>query len=357
MSSFGDNFDLLAELGFDGLDDQLSEEKPPVPVDEQCLRDYFNRKLPEAEREEVVWLLSTFRAWHEAGLRVAKQMAQERRTVERVSAWLLLKSLLQRKQLMLATAALLLVTGAIYWLSPPATMTLRDGGSLVAMKDGSVIGLEQFGDKWNNLAFKALDSGSLPEPKSRDQLFLGQPVLRGDARSAVIDMPYSTAVGDREPKFEWHSATGAQTYEVFIYDESNLEQPVLRSGSLTGRTSWKSTEKLQPGQIYRWYIVVTTTDGEYQFPQATEMPARFLVLPPTALDRVQAAEQELEGSHLLLCLLYVEEGLFDEARLQLRMLQTLNPKASVLDEIEQRLNSMQWNKSNQPVENDDPTEK
>jgi hypothetical protein len=68
-----DTNDILEELGISPLDKDLLDDEPPVPVDREKLRSFFDRTLERSEVHHVSLLISNNRAWYDASLEVLEE--------------------------------------------------------------------------------------------------------------------------------------------------------------------------------------------------------------------------------------------------------------------------------------------
>jgi hypothetical protein len=97
---------------------------------------------------------------------------------------------------------------------------------------------------------KAIGGGLTPDQWRRLQE--ATVVMRAVKSSFAVLGPDKTAVLEREPQFEWTSASGAKGYRLVVYSaqnevlhEATTDQNALRPGAAL---------RLQPGQRYRWKV-------------------------------------------------------------------------------------------------------
>ncbi len=68
---------LMEEIGLEKFGEQLSDEKPPVPVNEDLLRAFHQHKLEGAQRDQLLHLIAEYRVWHDAAIKTALEMGDQ----------------------------------------------------------------------------------------------------------------------------------------------------------------------------------------------------------------------------------------------------------------------------------------
>ncbi|HWY85599.1 MAG TPA: hypothetical protein VNX28_02690 [Gemmataceae bacterium] len=63
----------------------------------------------------------------------------------------------------------------------------------------------------------------------------------------------SGSVASAEPTFTWSAVTGADSYDVWVDDQTSNQSQVLRNQAVVG-TSWTDTTPLNVGDTYSWYV-------------------------------------------------------------------------------------------------------
>jgi len=63
----------LDEQGIPSPDEMLVDDEPPEAVDLEKLRAFHRRELSGPDAEWVAFLISRYRAWHEADLRIGEE--------------------------------------------------------------------------------------------------------------------------------------------------------------------------------------------------------------------------------------------------------------------------------------------
>lgn len=209
-------------------------------------------------------------------------------------------------------------------------VVLSDSGRTIALdKHGSLSGLERVPSEYLRLAQEALQTQRAVTPAGLSRLTRKAGILLGGPQEGVsfaLTSPVGTMVRSNRPVFRWHALGGATAYVVAIYDANFNE--VATSPSLP-TTEWQPQGVLDSGKIYSWQVTAERGQTQITSPSPPAPEARFEVLSPTDVVRLQRAENDLAGSHLMLGLLYAQAGLLDEAEQELVQLTKENPKSVV----------------------------
>lgn len=336
--------EFLRSLGLpdDGIAERRQGE-PSVPVDEQRIRDFYDDRSHSEDALEVSYLIAHEEAWFRAANsflieRAAKSESERRRLVTLP----LLHTLIRyRKKLLLATAAVLLIAIGISVLQPSSG--LYDNGQLVAYRNGSVTGLEQYGEQWSAKVGEALSTG-LPAPEVLAELDDAVPAVRsGRPKTPVLVEPYGTAVRDTRPVFAWHPLEGIDDYEIVVRnverDEQTEDELVVEG--IVGQPGLRLETELHRGQVYEWKLKYEHDDITREVPRSDQQPALLRILTADELELLQATEEHVGDSHLLRFLLYAEFGLLHEANEQLDELREQNPNSNLMQMLEQRWEEFQ----------------
>src|ERR1044072_2366679 len=93
-------------------------------------------------------------------------------------------------------------------------------------------------------------------------------------------------------------------------------------------------DDLLPGQIYQWEVEARLAGGD----RVTVSPsASFWVLDKNSLHDVETVEQGYKSSALVLSIVYAKYGLHDEALVQIKQLQKLNPTSRSVKKMLRKL--------------------
>jgi hypothetical protein len=98
---------------------------------------------------------------------------------------------------------------------------------------------------------------------------------------------------------------GGDSYTVTIVDDTGrtVGRPVDVSGP-----ALDLQDALPRGRIYGWQVSAERGGKRFTAPIPPAPPARFLVLDRATVDRLSAIERAAPDSHLLLGILYAQEG-------------------------------------------------
>lgn len=326
---------LLRSLGLpdDGVEG-LSTGEPSVPVNVNQLHAFFDDSLGSVEHLEVAFLISHEKAWHDASMKVLVERGKVAEANSKGLSLMVLYNLMrthQRKLMIAALAAMLIIVPSIIWLSDSGNQFL-DGSNRIALRGNKIEGLEDYDASRQQQAFDALSDGKLPVSSENTKLRVGLLRARGEP-SKAIKSPYLTGVMSDRPVFQWREIEGNISYEVVV-QKLNDDKTALTSEKLTETTSWQPQEPLQRGQVYKWSVIYEFENENRQAPTRSEPQALFLVLDEDSFKRVSELEQTLAGSPLLLFLMYTEELLYDKAEAELDNLRQQNVKSEFVTKIE-----------------------
>lgn len=149
--------------------------------------------------------------------------------------------------------------------------------------------------------------------------------------------PAGTAVLSDHPNFKWSSLPLAKSYKVRIYDANHNR--VAESLELTD-ISWISQTALERGKNYSW--TVTAKLDSREIPTAP-FEAKFRILNQKEADEIKRQQQQYADSHLLLALLYVHDGLIEDAEQEFQEFKKANPDSTIADNLLRNLQSLRSN--------------
>jgi len=166
----------------------------------------------------------------------------------------------------------------------------------------------------------------IPTPEVLAQLRGRQQTLLGESqpgRRFEVLAPLGEVVPDMRPIFRWQSLAGATGYTVAIFD-ANL-YPVQSSPSLRA-TQWRANRPLKRGQIYKWQVTATLSDGNsVTSPSPPSPEAKFRVLDQKKVDELAQFQKTHPKSHVALGILYAQAGLLEQGQHELQQISQNDP--------------------------------
>jgi hypothetical protein len=138
--------------------------------------------------------------------------------------------------------------------------------------------------------------------------------------------PVGTVILSDRPTFRWSRLDGAASYIVEVYDDKFAK--VATSPRLIDN-SWTASKSLPRGKTYTWQVKAVKGGRELISPPPAEPEAKFRILDRARAVELTQAQRTYAGSHLTLGLLYIREGLLDNAELEFRKLRKANPSLAI----------------------------
>jgi Putative zinc-finger len=138
--------------------------------------------------------------------------------------------------------------------------------------------------------------------------------------------PVGTVILPDRPTFRWSRLNGAASYIVEVYDDKFAK--VATSPQLIDN-SWTASQPLPRGKTYTWQVKAAKDGRKLISPPPAEPEAKFRILDQARAVELMQAQRTYAGSHLTLGLLYVREGLLDNAELEFRKLRKANPSSAI----------------------------
>lgn len=220
------------------------------------------------------------------------------------------------------------------------TASVNDAGGTVGVDQNGVLHSSRaFAQSDADMVKAALQSGALEVQgiaanlgRKQEQL-LGAP-SKGNA--FALEKPVAEAVLTDRPAFAWAALAGASSYRVSVYDEKFRK--VMESPELTAN-SWIAVELLPRASVYSWTVTARLGQTEIREPIPPAPEAKFVVLGQDEVDRLRETQRRYPDSHLLLATLFAKAGAVDDARQQLRILESQNPGSPVVLRLESSLGS------------------
>lgn len=164
----------------------------------------------------------------------------------------------------------------------------------------------------------ALSTGFLERAPVLDKLIARPGALPSGLRPRppiVLLAPVGTAVLTDRPVLRWTPTAEATSYAVAIFDEKL--QKVAESPTLTV-TDWRPDAPLPRGVVLNWQVTARTPKGAIHAPTPPTPEARFQVVPPEFVQRIETFRRDFPGNPLLLAVLFARAGALDDAEVALR---------------------------------------
>lgn len=263
-----------------------------------------------------------------------------------------------RLAVVLVTSALL-VLAVVVERMPLSLVRTRSSPSAGA-RSSNVAGPNPDGDNYSTSgqsSLKAAIDGLTPEERVAvlkvysDQVFLSpealaqlrerQHTLMGESepsRRFGVLAPLGEVVLDTSPIFRWQSVAGATAYVVAIFDADF--NPVQSSPPVRG-TQWTPNRPLKRGQIYKWQVTATLSDGNtVQLPRPPSPEARFLILDQKKADELAQFQKTHPESHVVLGILYVQAGLLDQGQQELLQISQNDPDHNLAQNLLKSINDI-----------------
>ena len=231
-----------------------------------------------------------------------------------------------------AAAILIAVLGPLFWIwtqrsgHPELAEGLRDAGGSLPPDYAAIVEQSQ-------------RSGQLEIGGVAASLGRKQEVLLGRApheNRFALNHPIAESMLSGCPQFSWQAFAGASTYRVEVYDEAFRKAG--ESPDLTA-TTWIPAEPLPAGHVYSWIVIARAGSDEVREPVPPSPEAKFAVLPPEEVERLSDVRRRFPNAHLLLAALYARAGVLEEARAELKILQSANPGSTLVPRLEKSLDA------------------
>lgn len=325
--------EILDQLGLSHADEGLLDCEPPLAVDREKVRAYLDKSLSPSEQGRIRYLLGNYKAWNDVRRELIIERAQAESAIEKVTALVFLQRLMRQRMLMVAMAScLILLVGVFLW---SGSGKLSDGTNLVAYRDGSVTGLEEYGQDWTTRAETVFGSG-ISDVVVLEDIDNAMPQVRGGSKSKVLLHPYGIAVRDTKPLFSWIPFEGIEDYSIEVRDIAK-DQEVGSPFAVQGVKREYETQidaELERGLHYEWRLNYDQNGVTRHLPRTKDqLSAVFYVLSANEMETLQEAERQVSDSHLLRFLLYVEYGLLQEAQAELDLLMKENPDSDLANTL------------------------
>ncbi len=134
----------------------------------------------------------------------------------------------------------------------------------------------------------------------------------------VLLQPVGTTVLSDRPVLRWTPNNEATSYVVSIFDEKF--QKLAESPAMTA-TDWRPSAPLPVGKVLNWQVTAKTASGAIHAPNPPEPEARFQVVAPEVVARIEKLRNEFPGNPLLMALLFSQAGALDDTEAALRSIE------------------------------------
>jgi anti-sigma factor RsiW len=208
---------------------------------------------------------------------------------------------------------------------------LNDGrGQVTLDQEGKLTGIDNLPPAYEQMIKDALTNQRLEKSRILAGLMPpGDPQIRSrnspDREFSMIE-PVGTVILLDRPTFRWSRLDGATSYIVEVYDDKFAK--VATSPQLIDN-SWAASKSLPRGKTYTWQVKAVKDGRALISPPPAEPEAKFRILDRARAVELMQAQRTYAGSHLTLGLLYVRDGLLDNAELEFRKLRKANPSSAI----------------------------
>ncbi|HEU4390353.1 MAG TPA: zf-HC2 domain-containing protein [Blastocatellia bacterium] len=208
-----------------------------------------------------------------------------------------------------------------------AAIVLKDGAANISFDGAGTLTGVEVPQQYAGLVESALRTGRLPLPAGlfREEGAGAARAATGSGEAFHLIAPAATTIASNQPTFRWTPMDGATRYIVFVRDKDSDEQ--IESPPLTS-AEWTPDKPLAGGRTYSWSVEALIDGKRYYSPSAESPRVLFKVLAPGKAETLDRARKSTGNSHLVMGVLYAREGLFAEARKELKALQAENPNSS-----------------------------
>jgi anti-sigma factor RsiW len=215
-------------------------------------------------------------------------------------------------------------------------ITLRDGGRAVRLSsEGTLESGGLIPAEYVPLVRTALKSGRIAA-KAVSPGPLGSQTRSASENDAFqLLTPVGVTSLSDQPLFRWMALKDARSYSVVARDAASDWE--IESGSLL-EPEWAPNKPFERGRSYSWAVVATLKDGERVYVPGPRSPAAvFTVLAKAASEELERAKAMSKRSHILLAVLYAQQGLLTEAHHELKVLQAENPNSDIVARLQRSL--------------------
>jgi anti-sigma factor RsiW len=207
---------------------------------------------------------------------------------------------------------------------------LNDGrGQVTLDQEGNLTGIDNLPPAYEQMIKGALTNQRLEKSRLLAGLIPPEDSIRSrnnpDREFSTIN-PVGTVILSDRPTFRWSRLDGVASYIVEVYDDKFAK--VATSPQLIDN-SWTASKSLPRGKTYTWQVKAVKDGRAVRSPPPAEPEAKFRILDRARAVELMQAQRTYAGSHLTLGLLYVRDGLLDNAELEFRKLRKANPSSAI----------------------------
>lgn len=208
-------------------------------------------------------------------------------------------------------------------------VSITDTGSRIEFtSEGRLTGLSA--QQFESRVIAAITKGELEISPSVRDLKARSGVLMGEGEQGVpfaLTGPVGKVVESDRPRFSWKALTGADSYQVAIYDtdfNKVAESPILR------QANWTAVTRLKRGTVYQWQVTAVKDGAEVRSPTRPAPDARFKIIDSKSAIDLETARREAPNSSLVLGIAYANAGMIDEAEREFQSLLRKNPNSETV---------------------------
>ena len=166
---------------------------------------------------------------------------------------------------------------------------------------------------WKRLVDTATASGRLPFPAELETLRTSPDTVRGPTGTIERISPSGVVIDEVRPTFTWPSRTNG-TYSISIFDG---DREVTHSPPLQV-AQWKPDRDLPRGRTLAWQVEVTGHGAFETIPSPPAPPAMFRIVTEDGQREIARVRSLHPDDHLLLSIVYAQNGMRAEALASLR---------------------------------------
>jgi hypothetical protein len=206
------------------------------------------------------------------------------------------------------------------------SVIFRDGSSEIRIeKDGHVTASLSIPQNDQEAIRRTVEDQKFDVPPQVLKMIGSKEVLMGTSDELPFSLisPVGTAVSTDRPIFRWQALSNANSYQVRVFN-SNF-QPVTES-SWIRQTEWTPIQPL-PAATLTWQVAAKKQNEEIISPYAPFPDAKFLVLSPKEIVKIQEMQRKYSGFHLILGVQYARLGLLDDSEKEFILLEQSNPQS------------------------------
>ena len=190
---------------------------------------------------------------------------------------------------------------------------LQDGGETVRLTAaGELYGLPNMEQELKSMVVSAVQKGQLNVPSVLNELRPNGDAFRFKSGALEVRAPFSTVIMTPQPEFTWKMPDDAVACNVILESVNDAKTKIKTKPLKEER--WKPKKPLTPGGIYSWQVIALNREGK----EVSRVPerigvARFKVLGEDRAVALEKSRLTFGSSHLVMGVLYAQEGMVDYA--------------------------------------------